>query len=145
MATMTQSVATNWRNTHTHVDRRHSLTHFTSTQLQPRCAKRQLSYYRVWKHNFILKEPEGGGANRSTQRKPPTTLQTDHTSNGFDWNNCDWRNMWLWATGWSAYMGFPERLDRYHTSGTELNSPNLSQHEQWSWTNHFLFFFHVPP
>ena len=32
--------------THTHVDRTHSLTHvLTSTQLQPRDAKRQLSYY----------------------------------------------------------------------------------------------------
>ena len=31
MVTMAQS-ATHWRNTHTHVDRRHSLTHFTSTQ-----------------------------------------------------------------------------------------------------------------
>ena len=36
--------AANWRNTHTHVDRTHSLTHFTSTQFQPRGAKRQLSY-----------------------------------------------------------------------------------------------------
>ena len=35
MVTMTQSAA-NWRNTHTHVDRTHSLTHWlTSTQLEP--------------------------------------------------------------------------------------------------------------
>ena len=44
MVTMTQSAA-NWRITHTHMDRTHSLTHFTSTQLQPRGAKHQLSYY----------------------------------------------------------------------------------------------------
>ena len=42
--TMAQSAA-NWRNTHTHMDNTYSLTHFTLTQLQPRCAKRQLSYY----------------------------------------------------------------------------------------------------
>ena len=40
------------------MDRRHSLTHFTSTQLQPRCAKRQLSYYRLWNRKFILKVPD---------------------------------------------------------------------------------------
>ena len=39
-----QSTA-NWHNTHTHMDRAHSLSHFTSTQLQPRGMKRQLSYY----------------------------------------------------------------------------------------------------
>ena len=38
-------IGANWRNTHTHVDSTHSLTHFTSTQLQSRGAKRQLSYY----------------------------------------------------------------------------------------------------
>ena len=43
MVTMVQSAA-NWRNTHTHTGRTHLLTHFTSTQLQPRDAKRQLSY-----------------------------------------------------------------------------------------------------
>ena len=44
MVTMAQSAA-NWHNTHTHMDRTHSLTRFTSTQLQPRGAKRQLSSY----------------------------------------------------------------------------------------------------
>ena len=32
----------------------------TSTQLQPRCAKHQLRYYRIWSQIFILKGPEGG-------------------------------------------------------------------------------------
>ena len=44
MVTMAQS-AVNRRNTHTHVDRTHSLTHFTSTQLQkriePPCLKKK--------------------------------------------------------------------------------------------------------
>ena len=45
----------------------------TSTQLQPRCAIRQLRYYRIsWNQILILKVPEGGGANQSTQRKPQT-------------------------------------------------------------------------
>ena len=69
MVTMAQSTM-NWRNTHTYMDHTHSLT-LTSTQPQPRCAKRQLSYYRIWNQFFILKIPEGGGANRSTQRTPP--------------------------------------------------------------------------
>ena len=43
MVTVAQSAA-NWRNTHTHMDRTHSLTHFASTQLQPRGAKLPLSY-----------------------------------------------------------------------------------------------------
>ena len=42
--TVAQSAA-NWRNTHAHEDCTHSLTHFTSTQIQPRGAKRQISYY----------------------------------------------------------------------------------------------------
>ena len=67
MVTMAFS-ASNWCNRHTHVDRTHSLT-----QLQPRCAKHQLSYYRIWNQIFILKAPEGSGrANWSTQRKPLT-------------------------------------------------------------------------
>ena len=37
--------AAKWRNTHTHVNCTHSLTHFTLTQLQPLGAKRQLSHY----------------------------------------------------------------------------------------------------
>ena len=44
MVTMAQIAAT-CRNTHIHMGRTHSLTHLTSTQLQPRGAKRQLSYY----------------------------------------------------------------------------------------------------
>ena len=32
----------------------------TSTQLQSRGAKRQLSYYRIWNQFFILKVPEVG-------------------------------------------------------------------------------------
>ena len=44
MVTRAQSAA-NWRSTHTDMDRTHPLTHFTSTQVQPRGTKRQLSYY----------------------------------------------------------------------------------------------------
>ena len=44
MVTMAHS-AVNCRNTHTHMDHMHLLTHFTSTQLQPDSAKRQLSFY----------------------------------------------------------------------------------------------------
>ena len=58
MVTVAQS-ATNRRNTHTHVDRTHPLTHL---QLQPRWAtKRQLSYYKIWNRVFILEVSEGGG------------------------------------------------------------------------------------
>ena len=69
MVTMAQSAA-NWCNTHTHVDRTYSLTHFTSTQLQPCGAKHQLSYYRILNQIVILKVTEGGGANWSIRRKP---------------------------------------------------------------------------
>ena len=45
MVTMAQSAA-KWRNTHTHMDYIYAFTDtLTSTQLQPCCAKRQLSYY----------------------------------------------------------------------------------------------------
>ena len=44
---------------------------FTSTQLQPCCAKRQVSTFRIWNQIFILKVSEGRWANQSTQRKPP--------------------------------------------------------------------------
>ena len=54
MVTMAQSAA-NWRNTHTHVDRMHSLTHLQLHQhsyYNHFVRKRQLSYYRIW--NQIL-------------------------------------------------------------------------------------------
>ena len=57
---MTQSAA-NWRNTHTHVDRTRTLTHLRQHSFNHICAKRQLSYYRIWNEIFILKVPEGGG------------------------------------------------------------------------------------
>ena len=58
---------------HAHSCGSHTFTHtLSSTQLQPHCAKRQLSYYIIWNQIFILKVPEGGEENRSTQRKPPT-------------------------------------------------------------------------
>ena len=61
MVTMAQS-ALNWHNIHTRVDRgSHALTHtITSTQLQPLCVKRQLSYYRIWNQIIILNVPERG-------------------------------------------------------------------------------------
>ena len=51
MVTMARSAA-NWRNTHTLVDRTHSLAHFTSTPLQPRGAKRQLSKHQAHDHTI---------------------------------------------------------------------------------------------
>ena len=73
MVAMAQSAA-KWRNRHAHARGSHACTHtVTSTQLQPpRCTKRQLSHYRIWNRVFILKVPEGGGANRSTRRNLPT-------------------------------------------------------------------------
>ena len=44
--TMAQSAA-NWRNTHTDVDRTHSLSHFTSTQLQPHGVQSAISAINV--------------------------------------------------------------------------------------------------
>ena len=60
---------------HAHSRGSHAFTHtrrYTPTQLQPRCAKRQLSYYIIWTPIFILNVPEGGGANRSARRNPST-------------------------------------------------------------------------
>ena len=61
MVTMAESAA-NWRNTGAHssqwITRIHSHT-LTSIQLQPRYAKRQLSYYTIWNKKNILKVPEG--------------------------------------------------------------------------------------
>ena len=68
MVTMAQSTALAQ---HTYSHGSHTFTHtLTSTQIQPHCVKRQLSYYRIWNQMFILKVPEGGPrANRSTRRK----------------------------------------------------------------------------
>ena len=59
MVTMAQSAA-NWRHTHTHMDRTHSLTHFTSTQLQktkPHGSKRrelmQHAHSRAFTHTHV--------------------------------------------------------------------------------------------
>ena len=50
---------------HAHSSGLHAFTQaLASTQLQPLCAKRQLSYYRFWSHIFILKVPEGRGVNQ---------------------------------------------------------------------------------
>ena len=65
MVTVAQRAA-NGRNTHTHVDRTHSLTHLQHSYNHVG----QLSYYRIWNQIYILKVLEGGGTNRSTRRKP---------------------------------------------------------------------------
>ena len=68
MVTMAQSTV-NWRNTHTHMDRSHSLTHLKGTVTTTLCeAPAQLLVLQTLES--ILKVPEGGGANRRTQRNP---------------------------------------------------------------------------
>ena len=66
------SKPTNWRNTHTHVDRLHSLTHFTSTQFTTMLCEAPAHLLQNLESNSILKVAEGGGANRSNQRKTLT-------------------------------------------------------------------------
>ena len=53
----------------TWIARIHSHT-FTSTQLQPRCAKRQLSCYMLWNRNYNLKVPEGGEQTEYPEKTP---------------------------------------------------------------------------
>ena len=70
MVTVAQSTV-NWCNLHSRGS--HTFTHtLTSTQLQPLCAKRQLSFYRIWNQIYIFKVPERRGANWSTWRKLAT-------------------------------------------------------------------------
>ena len=74
MVTIDQSAA-NWRNTQTQADRTHPLTHLHQHSYNHwLCAKLKLSYYRNWNQIYILKVPEGGGENWSTQRKNPDSL-----------------------------------------------------------------------
>ena len=74
---MAQSTV-NWRNTHTHVDRMHSLTqlHQHSHNHVVRSARSAITEFGMEfkKINFFffLKVPEGRGANQSTRRKSPT-------------------------------------------------------------------------
>ena len=74
MFTMAQSAANlPKRHTLSHVDHTHSPTHLRQHSYNHwRCAKLQLSGYRIWNRVFILKVPEGGGANLRPRRKPPT-------------------------------------------------------------------------
>ena len=62
MVTMDQN-AVNWRNTHTQVDRTHSLTHLhqRSYKHYVRSANSTITEFGVY--FFIVKVPEGGGAN----------------------------------------------------------------------------------
>ena len=74
MVTMAQSAA-NRRSMYTPVHGSHAFTDtLTSTQLQPRCANRQLMLLHNLESNVILKVSEGGGVTRSTRRKPVATL-----------------------------------------------------------------------
>ena len=67
MVAMAQS-AINWRNTHTHVNRTHSLTHLQcSYNHVVRSASTAIAEFGI---KFYLKVPEREGANRSTWRKP---------------------------------------------------------------------------
>ena len=60
---------------HAHSRRSHALTHtLAPTQLQPRYAKCQLSYYIIWNQICNLKVPEGGGAYRSSRTKKTDSL-----------------------------------------------------------------------
>ena len=72
MVIMAQTAA-NWHNTHSHVDRTHSLTsyqHSYNTVFRSASS----ANYILWNRVVILKVREGGGANRSTRRKPPDIL-----------------------------------------------------------------------
>ena len=54
IVTTAQSAAS-WRNEHTYVDRTHAFSHtLKSIQLQPRCAKRQRSYFLVHAGSFCV-------------------------------------------------------------------------------------------
>ena len=59
MVTVAES-AVNWRNTHTHMDRTHSLTHLQQHGYkQPRGAKRELGYYfSVHAGSFLVSETQ---------------------------------------------------------------------------------------
>ena len=70
--TMAQKSAANWRSAHAaHVDRTHSFTHLHQPQLQPRGAKRQLSYYILLEWNFHF---EGRGSKLEYPDKTPDSL-----------------------------------------------------------------------
>ena len=77
MVTVAQSAA-NWRNTHTDVDRTHSLL-TSSAQLQPRCATEAPAQpLQNLKSNCTLKTPEGGGRQTGVPgEKIPTALPAD--------------------------------------------------------------------
>ena len=67
--------AANWRNTHTHLDRMHSRTHWhqqSYNHVMPCEAPAQL--FQNLESIFILQIPEGWGANRNTRRNPPDSL-----------------------------------------------------------------------
>ena len=68
MITMAQS-ATNWHYMHTHVYRTHSLTRLNQHNYNHfvRSASSAITEFGI---KFLLKVAGGGGANRSTRRKP---------------------------------------------------------------------------
>ena len=70
MVNMAQSTA-NWRNTHTHVDSTHSLTHLHQRSYNHvvRSASSDITQFGI---KFYLKVPERKGANWSTRTKSPT-------------------------------------------------------------------------
>ena len=78
MFTMVQSEA-NWRNTHTPVDRTHSLTtqlhqHSYINTVTTTLCEAPAELLHNLESTFWGKVPDGGVANWGTQRKPPTAL-----------------------------------------------------------------------
>jgi hypothetical protein len=62
---------------HAHSRGSHAFTHtLTSTQLQPRGAKRQLSYYRIW-NRFLFEGTWGRGSKPEYPEKTPDSLSAN--------------------------------------------------------------------
>ena len=70
MVTMAQSAA-NWCNTHTHVDRMHSLTHLHQHSYNHLVRSAGSAITEFGEKNNLLKVPEGGGGTGLPGENPP--------------------------------------------------------------------------
>ena len=76
------TIAQSWRKLAQHAQSRgsHAFTHtLTSTQLQPHCVKRQLSYYKVW-NQILFEGTRGRGSTLEYPEITPNRLPVNRNA-----------------------------------------------------------------
>ena len=130
---MVQSAA-NWCNTHTHMDRTHSLTHLHQYSYdRPLCAKRQLSYYRIWNKKIFWRYLKEGEQTRVPREKlltacPPISITYKRRKSNVPDGNRTRTLQQLMISSPDQHNTFSQHLSWSHSGTRQLSQHNTLSH-----------------